>query len=170
MAYTHDVQRDCARNAVRCYTSEKAPSMKQLELVYGNDAAESWLEIQLQDLSEFAGCKDKLTTRQLEQTAKMICANYGWLNAAEIQLFFARFKAGMYGKFYGVVDPLKIMDAVKDFLKQRNLELDLYEREKAAIEASNREKIIDGYNEYKKLKKLAEQGDEDAIKKLQPPQ
>lgn len=35
-------------------------------------------------------------------------------------LFFYRFKQGKYGRFYGVVDPLVIMTALQEFLRERN--------------------------------------------------
>jgi hypothetical protein len=34
-------------------------------------------------------------------------------------LFFHRFKAGHYGRFYGSVDPLVITTALRDFCKER---------------------------------------------------
>lgn len=44
-------------------------------------------------------------------------------------LFFVRFKCGEYGRFYGVVDPLIIMEALSDFDDERAFQLDRYANE-----------------------------------------
>lgn len=44
-------------------------------------------------------------------------------------LFFHRFKAGRYGRFYGSVDPLVITTALREFLRDRNLVYDQHRQE-----------------------------------------
>lgn len=91
------------------------PSLGLARQTYGANTAEVWIEIQLNELSEFAGCKGKLDNDQTEQTARMILQSYGHLTIAQLMLFFQKFKRCEYGKFYGAVDPMVIMGAIADF-------------------------------------------------------
>ena len=97
----------------------KAPKLRTLAEAYGQHTAESWLTIQLNDLSEFAGCKDKLSKRQYEELAKMILETYPHYNLAEFMLFCHRFKLCRYGRFYGVVDPMVILQSLDKFNEER---------------------------------------------------
>lgn len=97
----------------------KAPRLSVLIAAYGRTTAESWLEIQLEDLSAFAGCKDKLTAHQLKETAAMIVETYPHYKLTEFMLFFQRFKRCRYGRFYGAVDPMIILQALADFDDER---------------------------------------------------
>ena len=97
----------------------KAPSLALVEQTYGRQTATSWLEIQLNNLSEFAGCKEKMTTAQIAETAAMILDGYPHYKLTEFMLFFQRFKRCEYGKFYGAVDPMVIFQALVTFNEQR---------------------------------------------------
>lgn len=112
----------------RCFTGH-APSLGLLKQAYGGHIAESWLEIQLRDLSEFSGCKDKLSLRQIEDTAKVIIAEFDYLKVSELMLFFVQFKAGRYGRFYGAVDGLVITQALQEFCAYRRDELERHRRQ-----------------------------------------
>lgn len=97
----------------------KAPRIGAMIAAYGRNTAESWLEIQLNDLSEFAGCKEKLSNRQIIETAQMIIETYQHYNLTEFMLFFQRFKRCQYGRFYGAVDPMIILQALDVFNEER---------------------------------------------------
>ncbi|NDV47501.1 hypothetical protein D0T49_10630 [Paludibacter sp. 221] len=121
--FNPDKQVQYARHELQCFASEVAPSLTRLSTTYGNNTAEAWLEIQLKDLSEFSGCKEKLTVKQFEDTARTIILHYGHLKVTELMVFFQQFKAGQYGKFYGAVDGLAITSALKEFMKYRSVKL-----------------------------------------------
>lgn len=97
----------------------KAPRIGAMIAAYGRNTAESWLEIQLNDLSEFAGCKEKLSIRQIKETAAMIVETYPHYNLTEFMLFFQRFKRCRYGRFYGAVDPMIIFQSLDEFNEER---------------------------------------------------
>ena len=145
----------------RCYTGT-APTLSVVRQAYGDTVAESWLEIQLKDLSEFAGCKEKLSVRQIEQTAKVIMLNFHFLKVTEMMHFFILFKGGKFGKFYGAVDGLVITEALQDYLKLRREALEFYrrkqeEKERAANEAEHARNAMT-YEEYKELEWLFNMG------------
>lgn len=67
-------------------------------------------------------------------------------------LFFNRFKQGKYGRFYGTVDPLVIMTALQEFLRERSDAIVLHERERQRLKRVEMNKGNVSYEEYKKLK------------------
>lgn len=108
------------------------PTLATVKASYGSNAPIMWIVPQLYDLSEYCGCRDKLSSRQLEECASIISTEFYFLKISELMLFFRRFKSARYGRFYGSVDPLIIMQSLRGFLKERNLTIDKAEREKDA--------------------------------------
>ena len=146
------------------------PSLGLLASAYGDETPVEWLVIQLGTLNDFAEVRSKISNAQIYELACLILSGYGYLNAAEIQLFIARFKTGRYGRFYGAVDPLKITSALQEYAAERRSDLDRYEREqqrRAREEAAARkDSNAIPYTEYLRLRRLAEEGDEEARKIL----
>lgn len=142
----------------RCYTG-KAPAIKVLTEAYGEQVAESWVMIQLNDLSEFAGCKEKMSIHQIEQVAKVILMEFGYLKVTELMHFFVLFKSGKFGKFYGAVDGLVITEALQEFthLRAERLWRIARERERAERALRNSEDTIT-YEEWQELKWLFNMG------------
>lgn len=148
-SFNPDVQRAVASDAALCYFGD-IPTLSQINEAYGRHTASMWLVPQLYDLSEYCGCRDKLQGNPLEQCADIIASEYHYLKVTELMLFFHRFKAGRYGRFYGAVDPLVITTALREFIRER---ADAYVRRDAAelqqrCEVYRREAIP--YNEYLK--------------------
>ena len=130
------------------------PTLTDICLAYGKTFAEQWLYPQITDLSVFTGAKN-LDKEQVRSLASVIAAEYRYLKVTELLLFFHRFKAGHYGRFYGSVDPMVITCALKDFIKERNTIIDQCERD-----ANNQKYELESkkpkmsYEEYLKLKQL----------------
>lgn len=145
----------------RCYIG-KAPSLKVISEAYGENITETWLEIQLRDLSEFAGCKDKLSIQQIEQIAKVIILEFSFLKATELMHFFILFKSGKFGKFYGAVDGLVITEALQEFRQLRRERLWELEQKRAREERARRDaeyaKNAMSFDEWKELKHLFNMG------------
>lgn len=128
------------------------PTLTDICLTYGKTFAEQWLYPQITDLSIFTGAKN-LDSGQVENLAAIIAAEYRHLKVTELLLFFYLFKTGRYGRFYGSVDPMVITCALRDFVKERNIFIDQYEREQ-----NNQKRELDKKNamtreqwlEYKK--------------------
>ena len=97
----------------------KAPTLGVVKQAYGPNAPTMWLMAQLYDLCEYTGAK-KMDVQQATMLAEIIAQEYGYLKVSEILLFFLRFKAGNYGRFYGAVDPMVITAAIREFLKERD--------------------------------------------------
>lgn len=128
------------------------PTLTDLKQAYGKNFAAIWLVPQIDNLTLFTGAKN-ITEQQHEELSKIIAAEYGYLKVTELLLFFHRFKAGHYGRFYGSVDPMVITCALRDFIKERNIFIDQYEREKKEREAESKPKVPTmTHEEYLKLK------------------
>ena len=131
--FNPDKQYIYCKDVERCFTGT-APTLKVVAEAYRDKVAESWLEIQIKDLSEFAGCKDKLSTQQIDQIAKVILMNFYYLKITEMMYFFVLFKSGKFGKFYGAVDGLVITEALQDFCQLRREKLWEYEQKRKRAE------------------------------------
>lgn len=130
------------------------PTLADLRNDYGDNTAKIWLIPQLYNLSEFCGVKDKLEGTPLEETAFVIATEYYYLKISELMLFFHRFKSGKYGRFYGSVDPLIITTALRDFIRERNVEIDRYEQcQKQAIYDAEKSLAITR-EEYERMFKM----------------
>ena len=135
------LQQYSAENVDRAFFGA-APSLLTLRCAYHDDAATMWMLPQLYDLNEYCGCKEKLDEAQMTQLARVIITEFGYLKVSEIMLFLHRFKSGRYGRFYGAVDPLVIVSALRyNFMNERAEAIDEREhaQERAEWEAHCRE-------------------------------
>ena len=122
-----NAQHWCAANVDECFFGD-FPSLSQLKAL-GNNTPQIWLIIHLANLSEFCGARDKLNDDQLYDLASIITTEFYYLKITELMLFFHRFKAGKYGRFYGSVDPLIIVEALHKFCKERGDIIDRHYQE-----------------------------------------
>lgn len=97
------------------------PTLKDISDAYDNeDVAVEWIKIQLEKVNTFTGAKDKLNVEQLYDLGVQILNCFGNLNVLEFSLFCGRLRHGVYEKFFGSVDPMKILMSLDVFLKERN--------------------------------------------------
>jgi len=154
-------QNSFCKHEKKCYIGE-APTLFQLSLAYDERVPEIWLEAQIKDLSEFAGCKDKLDTEQIEQIAQTLYANHKALKVTEYMIFFQLFKSGYFGHFYGAVDALVITSSFLKFKSIRNEKKAQYEKEELAriklMEEIEHAKRVVTREEYEETKWLLNMG------------
>ena len=111
-------QTSFARQPDRAVTGSY-PTLSDISRCYGKDFDVEWLLPQIGDLSMFTGAAN-LGPEQQEMLARAIAVEHSGLKVTEMLLFFHRFKAGRYGRFYGAVDPITVMGAIETFLKERD--------------------------------------------------
>ena len=146
------------------------PSLANVRSVYGEDSAVGWLKIQFDSLNDYAEQGKGITDSKLDELCNLVLGEYYWMNLAEICNFISRFKLGKYGQFYGAIGPMKITSAMLDYIKERRMDIERYEREQYRLQ---RQKEIEergnnrmSYAEYLEHEcKLVESGDEEAIKR-----
>ncbi|MBO4550098.1 MAG: hypothetical protein J5733_05150 [Bacteroidaceae bacterium] len=124
------------------------PTLAEVRRDYGNAIPTAWLIPQLQNLSWYCGVRDKLNSSQLEECAYVIATEFSCLKISELMLFFHRFKSGRYGKFYGSVDPLVICQALREFVKERNNEIDRINNEERRRSLEEHAKTAVSWKEY----------------------
>lgn len=117
----------------------KAPSLGVVKHAYGPNAPTMWLIAQLYDLCEYTGAK-KMDAQQASMVAEVIAQEYGYLKVSELLLFFFRFKAGNYGRFFGAVDPMVITTALREFMKERTWACEQHEHKLRQQEQEEDEK------------------------------
>lgn len=153
-AHNPDTQLSICKDADECWFGQY-PTLARLDSEYGRNSASYWLVPELANLSEFCGCREKLTGPQLKECAVIIAQQYYYLKTSELMLFFYRFKAGRYGRFYGSVDPLVIMQALREFARERNEAYDRHEGEvRRRRHEAERSRAV-SYAEYKRLRAKA---------------
>lgn len=96
---------------------------------YGDNFPMAWLKPQLYDLCEYTNSRGKMDEQQITMLAGIITNEYYYLKASELLLFFYKFKAGRYGRFYGNVDPMVITIALGEFRRERAAVYDRHEAE-----------------------------------------
>lgn len=117
--FSPSLQMDAAKNEERAFFG-RAPQLGLLKHAYGESFPTMWLMPQLFDLCEFTNSRGKLSDDMIEQLAGIISQEYGHMKVTELLVFFYRFKCGRYGRFYGSVDPIIIMNALDDFRGDRD--------------------------------------------------
>ena len=125
-----------------------APSLAIMRKTYGDDFPATWLLAHIFDLVAFSNSQGTLNESQAEFLAEAIANEYYFLKASELILFFYRFKTGAYGHFYGVVDPMMIMQGLKQFMKERAVEIERHENEKMSKERAETAKNAITPREY----------------------
>lgn len=86
-----------------------------LDVAYKSGCAAAWLAEHIGELNTFSGSKN-MDDAQVKNLARMLAAEYKDMKISQMMLFFYRFKRGDFGKFYGMVDPMVITCALKDFV------------------------------------------------------
>lgn len=110
-------QVEMSMNPLDCVVGDY-PTLVQLKGAYGENLPLAWLMAQITNLSEYCGCKDKLEGSVLEDCSRIIYSSFHYLKVSELMLFFAWFKSGKYGRFYGNVDPMIITSALRTFISE----------------------------------------------------
>lgn len=90
-------------------------TLEMLDMAYGTNKATEWLVAQLADLNAYCGIIN-MSDVQTQRLAKVIYAEHKKTKFSEFMAFFLRFKGGVFGHFYGNVEPMVIASHLHDFL------------------------------------------------------
>lgn len=114
----------------RAIMSESAPRVIDLAF-YGDNAPRAWIEAQISAANIEFG--KRMTPYAISSLAASLVADFGGLLVTEVLLFFAKLRAGHYGKFYGAVDGIDLAAKFQTFsrwLMKRRAELSEVARRK----------------------------------------
>lgn len=135
--YTPDLQATFSQYPNKCLMGN-SPTLADMRAIYGERYPRIWLENQIRDLGEFTAVKEKPSIFQIQESARIIMEEFYYLKLSEFMLFFAHFKAGRYGRFFGSVDPIVITDALQSFKVWRASAIESIERAAKAEELAKR--------------------------------
>ena len=144
------MQLQVCKDASSCFFGD-FPTLSVINRTYGENKSRAWLIPQLVDLSLCCGLKEDASREQLEFTATFIATDFHWLKTSELMLFFYRFKAGCYERFYSRFDPQAILSSLRMFIQERARAYDARDGElRRRKEAEHKARCI-SYEEYCKL-------------------
>jgi hypothetical protein len=95
-------------------------TLEMIDLAYGQNKAVEWLVAQLADLNAYCGIIN-MRDDQTQRLAKVIYAEHKNTKFSEFMAFFLRFKGGVFGHFYGNVEPMVIASHLHDYLIENEL-------------------------------------------------
>lgn len=164
-----------ASNPYKAYTAI-CPTLGEMDVIYGNGEAANWIDMQVSALFGASSKTDKALADSIGLFSDTFAAEVRTYKLSELMLFFARYKAGVYDNSYATFDTRRIGSAFfKEFLPQRNMEMDAAIRKKEQEESLKRRELPEGYivpkgyNPYtwylERERKLVESGDKDAIER-----
>lgn len=81
--------------------------------------AYTWVYLRINFLNMACDQSAGMTDIQIQDLAEMIVSHYGFLNLAELSLFFVKFRLGYYGELYGALSPYRITCALRRFMSER---------------------------------------------------
>lgn len=109
---------------------------------------------------------------QVADTINLIIETYPHYTQEDFKLFFNMAKKGMFGQVYGRMDGSVIMNWIAKYDIHRDTVAQnesIKESDKFKEHANARKDGGVYYSEYLMLKRMAENGDKDAIERLKPP-
>ena len=101
--------------------SDDYPTLDDVCLTYGKNAAKSWLCSQIVSLAIFGDAKN-LTKGQIEELASIIAVEFKDLKVSEVLHFFYCFKSGRLCPSE-TISPMSVIVSLRGFLSNRNAKL-----------------------------------------------
>ena len=136
-----------AMNAERAYKAD-CPELVIYDMLDGDGSSVDWIYIQVLALYGSSSNSDKGVAKGISIFASSFAAQVRGFKLSELMLFFARYKAGKYDNSYSTFDAKRIGNAFfKEFLPERNQELDVINRRLEQEEIEKRKFIPpEGYS------------------------
>lgn len=126
---------------VECMAAD-TPCVAHVRIAWGEQLTTKWLATFLMRINEDSGKRQKMSIEQIDDYARILTHEYGYLKPQEFMLFFLRFKAGYYGEFYDSVDPNVIMKSFHRFMEWRRDLLGKAEAERTRRERQRQEQAV----------------------------
>ena len=130
-AMNPDVQRFYGRLPLSDCIQRSAPTLRQLDQLYGPNSGRVWIVPQLTRIAEFCGQTARWSTLQMQELTAIILQQFGQLTVCELSWFFQHFKGGRYERFYGTPDPMVLTRSLRSFLSERNMTWQRIEQDRA---------------------------------------
>lgn len=93
----------------------KGPNLLQVWQELGIEPITELIGTYVQNLCDFTGARNSLTSAQIADLACTILCEFKYLKVAELGLFFHKFKAGHFGKIYKELYTMDITTNLKEW-------------------------------------------------------
>ncbi len=124
-AFSADKQIDIISNGVNIWFGPY-PTLSVMNAVFPG-TAQQWLMLQLRELQDYLRINntERLTHSQYVQLTGLIFREFYYLKVSELMYFFVLIKSLKFGKIFNKIDPLNIIEWLRNFLDEyRNPALD----------------------------------------------
>lgn len=152
----------------------KCPTIADIRTLYGQKSAARWIGMQIAAIFVASASRDEGMADSIKLFSESFSVEVSGYKLTELMLFFARFRSGRYDGSYTQFDPKRIGNCFfREFLNERNYELDRIEREQNRRTIEQRRFVSpegkSSWEAYQEAKRKADSGDEEAKKLLQGP-
>lgn len=141
-AMNPDVQRYYGQLSLTDCLQKQAPTLHELNRLYGPNAGRVWIVPQLTRIAEFCGQAARWSTTQMQELTTIIVQQFGMLTVCELSWFFQQFKGGRYDRFYGAPDPMVLTRSLHTYLSDRAVACRHIEQERAKAERCQPEGLV----------------------------
>lgn len=143
------------------------PTIEELRAAYGVEVVHPWMCIMVDNLNDFCGVKQKMSDAQKEEVAHILMCETTRLNIAEVALFFVKIKGGAFGEYYGILDSVRTMKILKQFMAERREAINRHieQEEKERLERVRNERSNDAMS-HEALQAAIENGQFNNLKIL----
>ena len=154
--------------------SSFSPSISEIGKIFGEAIVNANIVIWFYSFVSFFSTNGTMNDSQIAMTISLIREEYPHYKPDDLKLFFKMAMKGMFEKVYGRVDGEVIMrwlqeyDKIRDKAAQESSINDAIRFKDRSTDVFSFEGSV-GFEEYKKIKERAENGDKEAIKLLQKP-
>lgn len=84
-----------------------------------DDLAVSWMRTHIAAVGGFVGVREKLNEWQMSALCNQLISTYPQTTLMEFVLFCARLRSGWYDKFYGSIDPMRVLTSFAEFYRDK---------------------------------------------------
>lgn len=102
-----------ALNEMECHNGTLSLRMATSE--YSLEVVGNWVDSLVMDFVNFAMLKCSFTLEQRKDLAMTIIVSHQRMLCSELLLFFFKAKSGLFGKFYGTLEPMDITTRLLDW-------------------------------------------------------
>ncbi len=122
-------------------------SLAKIRKDHGAETLFDFVTIWLVKLNEyvFGRSEKQMTDYQISETTMLIIDTYYYLNIAEVAIIFKKIKSGSYGKIFGELNGVFIMESFSQYFKERQTAQIKIEAEKRKIQRAENFDNTDDY-------------------------
>lgn len=97
--------------------------MYEVSMIYSKEFSIDYISIYVMRLQSYLGFESKLSEDQIQEISILLYDNLFGVSVIDVFLFFKLVKTGVYGLFYGRIDPMLLVKWSGEFCSDRRREI-----------------------------------------------